>query len=299
MHLNRISELKVMTIWITRELPLFDFEHLDITWALIIHPSQKLWPFELAESFRVQFRASPYIKRLNWTSDWKVITILITQELPLFDFGHPDISLTSIIHPNQRLWPLEFAKSFIVLLWRSQYTTRQNLTSEWKYITILIVRELPLFNFERLDISWASMIYPSQKLTSFEFVESFCVHFWLSQYIMRLNWTTEWKVMTVFIIQELPMINFERLNITCASIIHPSQKLTPLEFAESFRVHFWLSQYIIHLSWTFEWKFMTVLITWGLPLFNFECLDISWASIIHPSQKLWSFVFAESFLVQF
>ena len=88
-----------MTILISRELPLFNFERLDISWASIIHSSQTLWPFEFVDSFRcsivsvsicdapesdvrvksndhlnisrasvVQFRASLYVMRLNRTS---------------------------------------------------------------------------------------------------------------------------------------------------------------------------------------------------------------------------------------
>ena len=299
MRLNWTSESNVMTILITLELPLFNFKCLHISWASIIHLSQNLSPFEFTESFRVQFWLSRYIVRQNRIFGWKVLTIWITRELLLFDFERLDITWASIIHPSQKLWPFELAKSVIVLFWGSQYITRLNLTSEWKVMTTLIVRELPLFNFERLNISWASIIYPSQKLTSFEFVESFYVHFWLSQYITCLNLTSEWKVMTIWITRELPLLNFERLDITCASIIHPSQKLTPLEFAERFRVHFWLSQYIMHLNGTSEWKVMTILNTQELLLFNFECLDISWASNTHQSQTLKPFEFAESFRVQF
>jgi len=64
-----------MTIWISQEIPLFIFQRLDISWALQIHPSQKLWAFEFAEGFRVEFWTSQYIMRLNWTYEWKVMTI--------------------------------------------------------------------------------------------------------------------------------------------------------------------------------------------------------------------------------
>jgi len=152
MRLKQISEVKVMTIWIAQELPLFIFEHLDIWCAWIGPPSEKLWPFEFLESFRcsissvsiyyvpesdlrvksydhfnfsrasvVRFRASRYIMQLNLASDWKVITIWIAQELPLFNFERLDI-------------------------------LRLNRTSELKVMTIWISRELTLLNFERLDI---------------------------------------------------------------------------------------------------------------------------------------------------
>ena len=41
-----------MTIWISRELPLFNFEHLNKLFAWIGSPVEKLWPFEFLESFR-------------------------------------------------------------------------------------------------------------------------------------------------------------------------------------------------------------------------------------------------------
>ena len=114
---NLTSVLKVMTIWISRVLPLFNFERLYMWCTLIGHPFEKLWPFEFLESFRgsipsistyyvpefdlrvksydhlnfsrasvVQFRARRYIISQNRTSVWKLMTILISGELPLFIF---------------------------------------------------------------------------------------------------------------------------------------------------------------------------------------------------------------------
>ena len=89
-----------MTISISRELPLFNFERVDILYALIGPPSEKLRPFELLKNFHcsissvwifyvpesdlrvksydhlnisrasvVQLRASLYVMRLNRTSE--------------------------------------------------------------------------------------------------------------------------------------------------------------------------------------------------------------------------------------
>ena len=108
---------KVMTIQISRVLPLFNFERLDILYPRIRHWSEVLWPFEFVESIRcwisshsiyhvpesvfcvksydhsnfwtasvVQFRASRYIMSPNRTSEWNVMTIQISRELPLFNF---------------------------------------------------------------------------------------------------------------------------------------------------------------------------------------------------------------------
>ena len=104
------------------------------TW--IVHPSEKLWPFEFLHSFCcsiscisiceapesdirvksydhlnsfiasvVQFLASRYVKGLNRTSDWKVMTIWISRELPLFNYEHLDILRAWVGPPCEKLWP--------------------------------------------------------------------------------------------------------------------------------------------------------------------------------------------------
>ena len=97
---NRTSKLKVMTIWISGELPLFNFERPYMWCAWIRAPSEKFRPFELLKSFHfsissvsifyvpesdlwvkcydhlnisrafiVQFRASLCVMHLNRTSE--------------------------------------------------------------------------------------------------------------------------------------------------------------------------------------------------------------------------------------
>jgi len=111
-RLNRTSVWQVLTIWISRELSLFNFQRLNRVCAWIGLSGDKLWPFEFLESircsissisiyyapesdFRVtsydhlhfsrasgfQFRASRYVMRQNWTSVWQVMIILISREL--------------------------------------------------------------------------------------------------------------------------------------------------------------------------------------------------------------------------
>ena len=130
MRLNWTSVWKVMTIWISRELLLFNFERVDTLCTWIGQPCEKIWPFGFLKSFRcsissvsiyytpvsdlrvisydhlnisrasvVQFRASRYILRQYQTSEWKVKTIWIAQELPLFNFKLLDILCTWIRLP--------------------------------------------------------------------------------------------------------------------------------------------------------------------------------------------------------
>jgi len=230
MWLNPTSELKVMTIWISRELPLFNFERLDILCAWIGPLSDTLWPFELLKSIHcsissvsiyytpqsdirvkrydhlnfsrpsvVQFRASRYIMCQNRTSKWKVMTLWIAQELKLFNFECLDILCASIWPPSEKLWPFELLKSIHCS------------------ITSVLIYYAPqsdprVKSYDHLNCSRASTV-------------QFCT----SRYIMRLNRTSELKVMTIWISRDLPLLNFERLDILCAWIWPPSEKLWPFE----------------------------------------------------------------------
>ena len=141
--LYRTSNWNVMTIRISGEHPLSNFERLDILCAWIGHLCEMLWPCEFLESFRcsissipiyyacesdirvksyyhlnlsrasvVQFRASRYFMRLNRTSVWKVMTNCICRALPLFNFKHLDILCAWIGHLCKMLWSFEFLESF-------------------------------------------------------------------------------------------------------------------------------------------------------------------------------------------
>jgi len=107
------------------------------------NPCEKLWTFELVESFRcsissvsiyyvpesnirvkcydhsnfsrasvVQFRASRWDMSPNRTSVWKLMTIRNSREFPLFNFERLDILCPRIGHPCENLWPFEFLESF-------------------------------------------------------------------------------------------------------------------------------------------------------------------------------------------
>ena len=139
MRLNRTSEWKFFTIWISWELPLFNFERLDMLCDWIGNLSGKLLPFEFLKSFRclissvslyykpksdirvkiydrwnfyraydVQFRASQYVMSPNRASMWKFMTIWISRELPFFNFEHYAILFVLIAHTSENLWPLAF-----------------------------------------------------------------------------------------------------------------------------------------------------------------------------------------------
>jgi len=200
MRLNRTTEWKVMTILISRELRVFNFELLDILWTWIRHPCEKLWPFDFLKSFHCSISS---------------VSIYYAPE--------SDIRVKSYDHLN-------FSRASFVQFRASLYIMRLNLTSELKVMNILISRELPLFNFERLDILCAWIWPPIENLWPFEILESF--RFSISSFSICdvLNRSSGLKVMTIWITQELPLLNFERLVILCTWIGHPSEKLWPFEF---------------------------------------------------------------------
>ena len=132
-----------MTIWISQELSLFNFEPLDILCAWIGHQCEKLWLFEYLNILRClissasiyykpesdirvkshdhsnfsrasvdEFRASRYIMSPNRTFEWNVMIIRISRELPLFNSERLDELCPRIRHPCEMLWPFEFLESF-------------------------------------------------------------------------------------------------------------------------------------------------------------------------------------------
>jgi len=162
-----------MTIRISRVLPLFNFERLDILCPRIRHPSEMLWPFEFVESFRCSISRSRWVMSPNRTSVWKVMTIRISRERPLFNFERLAELCPWIGHPVKSYDHSSFESASVVQFRASRYFMSSNQTSEWNVMTIRICRELSLFNFERLDELCHRIGHPCEKLWPFEFVESF------------------------------------------------------------------------------------------------------------------------------
>ena len=146
-----------------------------------------------------QFRASRYIISPNRTSEWNVMTIRISRELPLLNFERLNEWCPRIGPPSEQLWPFELLNSF-----------HYSISSVSIYYTP--ESDLRVKSYDQLNCSRASI-----------------VQFRASRYIMRLNRTFEWKVMTIWISRELPLFNFERLDMLCAWIRPSSEKLWPFE----------------------------------------------------------------------
>jgi len=118
---SQTSVWKLMTIRISRELLLFNFERLDELCPRIEHSCENLGPFEFLESFRCS------ISRVS-----------------IYYVPESDIRVKSYDNSN-------LSRASVVQFRASRHIMLSNRTSVWKLMTIRISRELPLFNFERLD----------------------------------------------------------------------------------------------------------------------------------------------------
>jgi len=176
-----------MTIWISRELP-FSFFSVSIYHELHTH-----------------------------TPESKVMAIWIFWEFPC-TISRVSIIIAGIGDPSENLWPFKFLESFHGLFSSVlKYHAPHTYTQVKSYGCLNFLRA-SVYNFESLDILWAWIGH-------LNFLRASMVHFRASWNIMDLTDTPESKVMAIWISRELPWFIFERLNISWASHIHPSQKL--------------------------------------------------------------------------
>jgi len=315
-----------MTISISRDLSLFNFERLDILQTRIGHPYEMLWPFKFLENFRcsissvsiyykpesdirmkccdplnfsrafvVQFWESWYIVSPNRTPGSKVMTIWIYREVPLFNFG---VSIYYAPESDIRVKSydqLNFWRASVVQFRASEYIMSPNQTSEWKVMIIWISRAAPFFNFERLDILRSRSAHPCEKWWQFQFLVSF--GYSISNVSIYYDPESDIRVKSYDHLNSSRgfILQFRRLDILFALIGHPCEKLWPIKFLESFccsisgvLIYFVPKSSILVKRYSHLNFFRTF-------VFNFERLDILRSCIVHSCEKLWPFKFLESF----
>ena len=146
-HLNQTSVWKLMTIRISRKLPLFNFERLDELCPRIGHLCEKLWPFEFLESFCCSISSALiyYIRELDIcvkSNDHSNFS-----RASAIQFWASRYTMPRIGHPSEIYEHSNFSRASIVQFQASRWVMSTNRTSEWKVMTIWISRVLPLFNF--------------------------------------------------------------------------------------------------------------------------------------------------------
>ena len=194
-----------MTIWISWELPLLNFKRLDILCTWIGPTSDKLWPFEFLESFRCSI--------LNFS---------------IYDV--PELDICVNIYEN-----LNFSRFFHVQFQATWYIMCPNRSSDWKVMTVEISQEVPSFNFKRLNILCSWIGHPNENLWPFEFLESSCCSITNVSICFAPESDLWVKIMTICISRDFPLINLELLDVLRTFIGHPSEKIWPIKFLESFR----------------------------------------------------------------
>ena len=221
----------------------------------------------------------------------------------------------SIGHSSQKSWSFEFVGASLLniehlsILWASIGQPSEN------YWSFVLTRTFS--NLECLDMFLAVIRRPCQNFWPFEFSTGFHFQGWVCLYIIGHNWISMSKVMDVQIYKGLPFLKFERLNIYRVVIKQLSQKMV-----------IWICTKIpcrilsVLIYYGQQWDFESIVkavknspklscsnlsvsihcwpqsdirvksyVVWicGSLLLNFEGLVILWASIRHPSQKLWFF----------
>ena len=173
------------------------------TW--IGHSSEKLWPFEILHSFRCSIPS-----------------------VSICDAPESDIRVKSYDHLN-------FSRASVVQLRTSRYIMCLNRTSVWKVMTIWIIGELPLFNFKRHDMWCAWIGHPSENLLAFKFFQSFRCSISSVSICDAPEFDLPVKISDHLNFSRAPVFNFERLDMWCIWIGHPSEKLWTFQFFENFR----------------------------------------------------------------
>ena len=147
------------------------------------------------------------------------MTIWVSGEFPLFNFRLLDILCAWIGLSFEKLWPFEFLESICCSI--------TNVSVYYAHESDIRMKSSDHFNFSRASgfLFRASRIYDAPELDirvkSYDhliFSRATVVQFRASRYIMRLNRTSVWKVMTIWISRLHPLFNFERLDMWYAWI---------------------------------------------------------------------------------
>jgi len=159
-----------MSIWISREHPLFNFERLDMWCAWIGQLSEKLLAFEFFQSFRCSILSVSICDAPKFDLRVKSSDHLNLSRAPIVQYrcDQPESHIRVKSYDHSK-----FSRFSVVQFRASLYSKRLNRTSVWEVMTIWISRKLPFFNFEHLDILSAWIGLPTEKLWPFEFLESF------------------------------------------------------------------------------------------------------------------------------
>ena len=168
----------------------FNFERLDILLDSIGHPSKKLLSLEISQSLHYQLWASRYITGFIRRSELNVIVVWFCSK---FLFWISSVSIyygTQLDVREKSYYRLNLLRASVFNFERLDIL-RNTIRRTRKSYYLLNLLRASVFNFECLDILRDSFRHPSKQLLSLEFTQSFSYQLRASQYITRLNRTSE------------------------------------------------------------------------------------------------------------
>ena len=227
MRVNRTSKWKVIGIWISWDLMLFNFEHVNISWS------------------RSYIRVKIY-DRLNLLRSF------------VFNFEGLDIWCTWIGHPSEKLMPFEFLERFCHWILSVSIYNRRRPYIWIKSYGRLNLQRASIFNFKGLDIWSTESDIRVKSYSHLNFSRASDVQFWASQYIIGVDHTFESKVMVVWVCKELSC------SMSTVSIYDAREsdirvkRYSHLNFSSAYDVSFWASRYIMGVDHTIESNVMAV-----------------------------------------
>ena len=204
---NRSSVWKVRTIRISGQLPLFNFEHLDILCPRIGHLCEKLWPFKFPESIRCSISSVS-------------IYSVPESDIRVKCYDHSNLSRASVVQFRASRWVISTNRTSCEKLWPFEFLECIRCSISSVSIFYVLESDICVKSYDHSNLSRDSV-----------------VQFRASRRVMSANRTSVWKVMIFRICRELPLFNFESLDELCPRIAYPCEKLWPFEFVESFRCY--------------------------------------------------------------
>ena len=204
---------------------MYNFESLDILWAWIGHPCEKLWPFVFLESFHCSSSSVSLYHGPHTYTRVKSHGCLNFQTTSMYNFESLDILWAWIGHPSEMLWRFEFLETL-----RCSFSSCSIFYGPHTYSRVKSYGHLnfpgpDVFNYNGLDILCAWINIRVTWYNHLNFTRASVVQFRASRWVMSPNRTSVLRVMTIQISRELRLFNLERLDILCTRIGHPSEKL--------------------------------------------------------------------------
>ena len=192
-------------------------------------------PFEFLESFRCSI--------FNVSICDGLLKVMVFEFLESFRCSILSVSICDAPVSDIRVKSydhLNFLRDSVVQFRASGYVMHLNQTSDWKVMTIYHCSILSVWICDAPESDIRQKSYDH-----WNFSRASVIQFRASRYVMCLNRTSEWKVMTIWISRELSLFNFEvSTNYAPESDIHLNS-LDHLNFSRASVVQFRASQHIM------------------------------------------------------